>query len=404
MNTKTETLLEVLNKPSILNEQILTQSLSTKINLKLAITFIITISCIFLWITGKFNFDEKKLVSNTKTDNTFQLKSSLQSCLGRPLECEGSFDFNTGHIKMKSDGYLYQLKSKEFYVYFSTKEIMNKSRQCFGLNAYDLYKYDNNFRFKHPRYRTEYHWRSKLFENILIYYHLFNITNSRSPYFIELGGHDGITESNTAILDFCLNWNGMLIEGNPRIYTKLMDNRPSTTKMLLAPSCLDDNLGIKFSSSLSSTMSGISGVVEYRGYIDYVHCGPLQIYFNDLNIKHIEYFSLDVEGSENSVLQTIDFQKTQIDIMEIEAYNRMCRNECPKRDQFRQFMIQQHGYNVIHDMVPRDDVFVNPHSQFCKFLTKRIIHIHKIKDDTMSFADIHLQKNSAFIEKICKIK
>ena len=42
-----------------------------------------------------------------------------------------------------------------------------------------------------------------LFNTLLIFYHLYpEILNHKNPYFIELGGHDGITESNTLALNY----------------------------------------------------------------------------------------------------------------------------------------------------------------------------------------------------------
>jgi hypothetical protein len=47
------------------------------------------------------------------------------------------------------------------------------------------------------------------------------------------------------------------------------------------------------------------------GYVD-VQCFPLYSYLVALNRTTVDYFSLDVEGSELEVLQTIPFHKLDI--------------------------------------------------------------------------------------------
>ena len=37
-----------------------------------------------------------------------------------------------------------------------------------------------------------------------------------------------------------------------------------------------------------------------------------------LDVKHVDYFSLDVEGTELEILETIDWQAVQIDVLTIE--------------------------------------------------------------------------------------
>jgi hypothetical protein len=55
--------------------------------------------------------------------------------------------------------------------------------------------------------------------------------------YVELGAFQGRAESNSAFFDLCLGWKGLLIEGNPAHYSKLVQNRPHAHKMSFAPSC-----------------------------------------------------------------------------------------------------------------------------------------------------------------------
>ena len=48
---------------------------------------------------------------------------------------------------------------------------------------------------------------------------------------------------------------------------------------------------------------------------------PLKDYLHALQIKHIHFFSLDVEGAELLVVQQFDFAEVTVDVMIIEAIN-----------------------------------------------------------------------------------
>lgn len=49
-----------------------------------------------------------------------------------------------------------------------------------------------------------------------------------------------------------------------------------------------------------------------------VECVPLYSLLLALNVTYIDYFSLDTEGSEINILQTIPFDKIQIDVLSVE--------------------------------------------------------------------------------------
>ena len=47
----------------------------------------------------------------------------------------------------------------------------------------------------------------------------------KNGYFIEIGGYDGITNSNTYKLEKEFNWNGLLVEPSLHLYNKLKNKR-----------------------------------------------------------------------------------------------------------------------------------------------------------------------------------
>jgi hypothetical protein len=49
-----------------------------------------------------------------------------------------------------------------------------------------------------------------------------------------------------------------------------------------------------------------------------VPCLPLSLIFKHIQIQHVNYFSLDVEGAERSVLESINFDQVKFDIISVE--------------------------------------------------------------------------------------
>jgi hypothetical protein len=97
-----------------------------------------------------------------------------------------------------------------------------------------------------------------------------------------------------------------------------------------------------------------------------VPCGPLgpilEKMFPD---GHITFFSLDVEGAEKLVLDTIDFSKIRVDLFMIEVENGLCKRDedCEVRNQVRELM-KTAGYKRKLNVVHMSDVFVHPDSPY----------------------------------------
>ena len=55
----------------------------------------------------------------------------------------------------------------------------------------------------------------------------------------------------------------------------------------------------------------------FFGHVESIPCKPMSSY---LHVKHIDFFSLDVEGSELEVLLTIDFTEVTVEVFMIEFH------------------------------------------------------------------------------------
>lgn len=216
--------------------------------------------------------------------------------------------------------------------------------------------------------------RSRFLEDSIIFKQFFlnsGITGPLNGTVVELGAFDGATESNSHFFEKCLGWKTLLIEGNPENYQKVLSNRPFADKMSFAPSCDAEyervNKTVQFYRYPMTNVGlpGYSKTYETKPTVD-VPCGPLSPVLEDVfEGRPIQFFSLDVEGAEMLVLDTIDFQKVQVNVWMIEVENDHCKRlqDCEVRKQVREKMASL-GYKRYSKLVRASDVYVHPSSPF----------------------------------------
>jgi FkbM family methyltransferase len=149
-------------------------------------------------------------------------------------------------------------------------------------------------------------------------YELFNFENG---IFIEVGALDGITQSNTMLLEKFYNWKGILIEPSQNIFDKLVLNRPKSKCFQTALGKFKDHGKKMFGDFDGHPMSSLTNRLN-RPKLSEVNIRSLQSILDECNIKHINFFSLDTEGYEYNILKGIDFNKTKFDYILIEIYNK----------------------------------------------------------------------------------
>lgn len=179
----------------------------------------------------------------------------------------------------------------------------------------------------------------------------------RNHTYMEIGAHDGVRESNSRFYDVCLGWNGLLVEPHPKNYERTVQLRPNAHHLGIAPSCMANETGtISFPEHMYT-----SAQVNEEGSKLEIHCGPLQHYLDALGIHHVDFWSLDVEGSELNVLKTVDFDRTLIDVIIAESDNRL--RDLPEFQQKVRdvrIFLQSKGYLMLSSVkVHKSDVFLH---------------------------------------------
>jgi|TARA_A100001035_G_C27675095_1_gene450267 FkbM family methyltransferase len=149
-------------------------------------------------------------------------------------------------------------------------------------------------------------------------------------FFVDIGAGDGITGSNTWILEKFYKWNGICVDPNPAFLKSLCGSRDTVISDLAiwdkSGEILDFNylkpsrnefFGWNFRSGISSCVGDTA--VEFDKH------KVFSITLNDLLELHsaprnIDYISMDVEGSESKILEAFDFKKHNVKLFTIE-YN-----------------------------------------------------------------------------------
>jgi FkbM family methyltransferase len=154
--------------------------------------------------------------------------------------------------------------------------------------------------------------------------------NLSNGIFLDIGAHDGIDASNTYFFEKELGWTGICVEPNPNVFSKLQKNRASKC-FPYAISDIEGELDFVKVSGYAEMLSGLLNAYDPRHIqriqrdlrggtteIIKVKSIPLSKLLKNEAIHEIHYMSLDVEGAELSVLNSIDFTNVFIHVIDIE--------------------------------------------------------------------------------------
>lgn len=159
--------------------------------------------------------------------------------------------------------------------------------------------------------------------------------NLDSGVYLEIGAMDGVKYSNT-LLFHQRGWRGVLVEANPELARQLCTTRPGDRCYNYAVACHRGTT--EFSVADVDACGAVDSIIapemrekRHRSCAKIkVPCAPLSDIIDSSSCPHIDFWSLDVEGSELVCLETFDWNiNVNIILIEMLALysdmNDMCR-------------------------------------------------------------------------------
>jgi len=149
-------------------------------------------------------------------------------------------------------------------------------------------------------------------------------------YFVDIGAHDGVTFSNSKFFEE-IGWKGVCIEPNPKIFKLLQSNRTNKCVMkaisdktsiaqffqiIDGPDMLSGLVDDFTQSAIERINNEINSIPEGHKY-DYIEV-ECDTFDNIVDQTKIDFLSLDTEGNELKILQSIDFNKFDIYTITVE--------------------------------------------------------------------------------------
>ena len=162
------------------------------------------------------------------------------------------------------------------------------------------------------------------------------LKQKRDGFFLEIGGYDGELHSNTLFFERQRGWDGLLVEANPFTFKQMLSRHRTCGQV---HSCISNTLksmDFKIAGGITSSVQTISQTHSDRikkaievygkkkqwegaGNVVTTNCYALSSILDTMGVSHVDYFSLDVEGAEVHILNSIDFKKISFGVISIEV-------------------------------------------------------------------------------------
>ena len=194
--------------------------------------------------------------------------------------------------------------------------------------------------------------KSQLGQDIFV---VANSDNKKENFFIEFGATDGVTISNTYLLEKELNWKGILVEPARIWHQNLEKNR----SCIIDKRCIYYKSGEKISflvvQNNKKAEPGLSSLEEYaangdwasnlrlknskKEFVETITLDDLLDFYDAPEL--IDYMSVDTEGSEFDILKSLDFKKRKIKIITVE------HNYHKNRGKIKN-LLEKNGYSRVY--------------------------------------------------------
>ena len=180
--------------------------------------------------------------------------------------------------------------------------------------------------------------------------------------YIEVGGSDGVKFSNTKFFEDELGFTGILIEPEPQFFNLLQKTRPNNHlyNCLISESHNPQNFivskgpGDGWVSGMEKTMSEGHKLSWHNenSLVSKIQTEKISSIVKISGLKYIDLFFIDVEGAEEEVLNTVDFDlPIYVVVVELDGSNIIKDNRCRN-------ILNKNGF-TLHKKVGLSDIWYN---------------------------------------------
>ncbi len=209
-----------------------------------------------------------------------------------------------------------------------------------------------------PLYMAEaiYEFYSQQGEDVFVFRNFLNKPVS-DGVFVEVGAFDGVQGSNTKFFEDVLGYRGVLVEPVGDHIPNIVARRPNSKVYNCAihpTACTVDIVGNSATAGIPTEMSETHRETWFAGEpaSTQVHAGRLDALLEHAGISHVDFMSIDVEGAELLVLETMNWSiETFVICIELDGTN-------PAKDAECRCILKDRGF-TFQTYIGNNDIWVN---------------------------------------------
>lgn len=183
----------------------------------------------------------------------------------------------------------------------------------------------------------------------------------RGGYFVEFGATNGVSLSNSVLLEREFGWSGILAEPAKCWHRELRANRAS----IVETECVWSKTGdvVQFTEATEAEYSTVGAFKDGGSHLGSRNAASVYVVptvsLNDLLDRHgapreIDYLSIDTEGSELDILRAFDFDKRSFRVITCE------HNFTPAREEIFSLLSSKGYVRRFPELSKWDDWFARP--------------------------------------------
>ena len=206
--------------------------------------------------------------------------------------------------------------------------------------------------------------KSQMGQDLYLWNNVFKATRLlRTGFFIEFGAEDGEFNSNSYFFEKALGWRGILLEAIPKEQKNISRSRPGS--IVVDGGVCETDGRVTFRMSETPGWGGAAESYDDNGKPDAprqeleVACFSLRTLTRFFGVRHVDYLSVDTEGSELHALRSFPWTTVSVTVVGVEALVGIDPLRAAKEAEIVAFMSSV-GYGVLkrHYVAPDTvDVF-----------------------------------------------